>query len=228
MNAPRRKKNSPKVNLVVSGIFHAVVIGVLVFVAAREGMFGKELKKIAVTLAPKEKPPEKPKEIKPEPKPETPVQAQTKPAEAPKLAAQPPPAATPSGAVAPPSGAPPPVALAAFDFAGGKAVESISDPVALYKGFVEFILRSRWMRPENVADDSYVAEVELHIDSSGRIVQTTWQRGSGDARWDASVKQAVAQSMAIGRPPPKGFPDHFAVRFDVQSDAMSDATASIQ
>ena len=51
-------------------IFHGIIIGALIFVAAREGILGKDLKKIAVTMVPKEKPPEKPKEKPPEPKPE--------------------------------------------------------------------------------------------------------------------------------------------------------------
>jgi len=41
--------------------------------------------------------------------------------------------------------------------------------------------------------------------------------GSGDARWDNSVKSAVAQVKAISKPPPKNFPDKFVVRFDVET-----------
>ena len=55
---PRKKRNSTKVNLIVSFVFHAVVIGALFFFAAREGMLGQKLKTIAVEMAPKEKPPE--------------------------------------------------------------------------------------------------------------------------------------------------------------------------
>ena len=40
----RRKRNSSKVNLIVSVVFHAVLIGALFYFAAREGMLGKKLK----------------------------------------------------------------------------------------------------------------------------------------------------------------------------------------
>jgi hypothetical protein len=41
--------------------------------------------------------------------------------------------------------------------------------------------------------------------------------GSGDARWDNSVKTAVAKVDSIGKEPPKTFPSRFIVRFDVES-----------
>ena len=37
--------------------------------------------------------------------------------------------------------------------------------------------------------------------------------------WDHSVRQAVAQTKAVGRPPPKGFPEQVVVRFEVQVEA---------
>ena len=71
MAIQRKRKNSARLNLVVSFVFHAAIIAALAFLAAREGYLGKQLKTIAITMAPKEKPPEKPKEEKPpEPKPE--------------------------------------------------------------------------------------------------------------------------------------------------------------
>ena len=57
---PRKEKNSSKVNLIISVVFHAVLVLVLFYFAAREGLLGKKLKKIAVQMI-KEKPPEKPK-----------------------------------------------------------------------------------------------------------------------------------------------------------------------
>jgi TonB family protein len=95
-------------------------------------------------------------------------------------------------------------------------VVTISDPKLLYKGLVELALRSRWERPEDMADDNYVAEVELQIDPQGKVTGSKWIKGSGDARWDKSVKQAVAATKAINRPPPKGFPGTFLARFDVE------------
>jgi TonB family protein len=62
-----------------------------------------------------------------------------------------------------------------------------------------------------------VAEVELSVDAKGRVTEYRWLKGSGDKRWDDSVKAVVAQTTALSRPPPKGFPDKFPVRFDVET-----------
>jgi TonB family protein len=61
--------------------------------------------------------------------------------------------------------------------------------------------------------------VELAIDPSGRILGSTWKKGSGDPVWDDSVRQVVARTTALVRPPPKGFPGRIVVRFDVQGEA---------
>lgn len=215
----RRKRNSSKVNLTISLVFHSVLILAIFFFAAREGMLGKKLKQITVTMVAKEKKPEPPKEKPPEPRPETP-----KPAETPRpvLAAAPPKVDTapPPPAASEPSVAPPPASLPAFDFQdGAHEVQSASDPKAIYKGLVEFSLRSKWNRPEDLNDDQYVAEVDLSIDPTGRITNYQWLKGSGNARWDDSVKAALSKTKAISRPPPKGFPPTMLVRFDVESSA---------
>jgi outer membrane biosynthesis protein TonB len=225
MAIQRKKRNSAKTNLVVSFVFHAAIIAALVFLAAREGYLGKKLKTIAVTMAPKEKPPEKPKEeVKPpEPKAEPPKTEEPKAAVA---NLPPPPAAAPPPTGVAPVAAPPPTALPGFAFTdGAKAVETTSDPVQLYRGFVEFALRSKWIRPEGVADESYVAEVELAVDPKGNVTGSDWKRGSGHAVWDDSVRRAVAATKALSRPPPKGFPGKFLVRFDVVAEA--DATSPL-
>ncbi len=220
----RKQKRASRLSVVISVVFHAIIIGGLVFIAAREGMLGKELKKIAVTMVPKEKPPEeKPKEKPPEEKPpveepkdEPPPVAQ--PQEQPRITpptATPPPAA--AGPVAAPAAAPAAAALPAFDFEGGKAVETVSDPNAIYKGYVEYTLRSRWSRPDGVDDARFVAEVELKLDATGRVLGTSWKKGSGHSAWDNSVRKALAETTTIGRPPPKGFPEQVLVRFDVQT-----------
>src|SRR5271170_3905244 len=86
---PRKTKNSSKVNLLISFIFHAVLVLALLYFAARQGLLGKQLKKISIEMV-KEKPPEKPKEAeKPKvepPKVETPKMETQKMAEAPKSA----------------------------------------------------------------------------------------------------------------------------------------------
>jgi outer membrane biosynthesis protein TonB len=229
MNAPRRKRNSSRTNLIISAGFHVVIIGALVFFAAREGLLGKQLKKIAVVMVPKEKPPEKPKEpAKPPepPKEEPPKTEPPKVVAAPKIEAPksvrteaPPPSLAPAAA-------PPPTAVPAIDFSdGAKAVQSTSDAVGLYKNFVEFSIRSKWVRPDDIYDASYVAEVEVGIDPNGNISGGQWKKLSGDQRWDESVKRALAQTTKVFRTPPKNFPGKFIVRFDV---TMENATSAIE
>lgn len=227
----RKKKHAAKVSLIASLIFHVVVIGALAWFAAREGLLGKQLKTIAVSMAPKEKKPEpeKPKEPEKKPDPTPQPQAQPQPTVQPTT---PPPATTqratpPPSVTAPLAVAPPAVGLNSFSFSdGAKAVESTSDPVQLYRSFVEFSIRSKWLRPEGIADDSFVAEVELNVDPSGRILGSTWRSGSGNSRWDDSVRRAVAATTALSRPPPKGFPDRFTVRFDVVTEADASGLAT--
>lgn len=214
----RKKRNSSKVNLTISFIFHGLLIMVVFFFAAREGLVGKKLKQLAVTMVPKERKPEPPKEKAPEPKAE---RARTD--QAPRIAVPQPrvetAAAPPPPAInAAPSVAPPEASLSAFEFNdGAKAVATISDPNGIYKALIEHTLRSRWNRPEDIADDTYVAEVELSVDAKGRVTDYRWLKGSGDKRWDDSVKAVVAQTKTISRPPPKGFPQQFPVRFDVET-----------
>ncbi len=215
---PRKKRNSSRINLTLSLIFHGALVGALFFFAARQGILGKKLKEITVTMAPKEKKPEPPKEKPPEPKVEPP-----KPVEPPKMvAAAPPPrvetTAPPPPAAEAPAVAPAPASLPAFEFNdGAKEVQSVSDPNLVYKGIVEHALRSRWNRPENIDDAKFVAEVSLSIDADGKVTGTHWLKGSGNARWDKTVRDAVAATPIISRPPPKGFPPTFVARFDVES-----------
>ena len=117
-----------------------------------------------------------------------------------------------------PAVAPAAASLPAFEFSdGAKPVQSLSDPNGIYKALIEHSLRSRWDRPENIADDAYVAEVELSVDAKGRVTDYRWLSGSGDKRWDDSVRAVVAETRTISRPPPKGFPQKFPVRFDVET-----------
>jgi len=215
----RKKRNSSKVNLVFSIVFHSALVLAMVFFAAREGILGKKLKEITVTMVPKEKKPEPPKEKPVAPKVEPPKVADApKPAltEAPKMAA----VAPPPVSEAPPAVAPAAVNLPGVDFNdGAHEVESVSDPNTIYKGLVELALRSRWTRPESVHDDDYAAEVMLTVRADGSVEGYRWLHGSGNAQWDDSVKAALARTTAISRPPPKGFPSSFTVRFDVESAA---------
>src|SRR5262249_23105875 len=85
----------------------------------------------------------------------------------------------------------------------------------LYKALVESALRSHWDRPEISGDENFTAEVELTVDNKGNILSSSWVKGSGNTRWDESVKAALAATTALSRPPPKDFPPTFIVRFDV-------------
>ncbi len=208
---PRKTKNSSRVNLIISFTFHAVLVLVLFYFAAREGLLGKKLNKIAVQMI-KEKPPEKPKEpekpkIEP-PKVEPPKIETPKVVETPKVQAPP--------VVAPPVVAPANNELPSFEFGGGKAVETSSDPVQLYKGYLEYVLRQKWNRPDDEADDNFTAEVAVSVDRHGNIENTTWLKGSGDEKWDATVRQVFAAVKTIDRPPPTNFPPRVTIRFDVQ------------
>jgi hypothetical protein len=210
---PRKKKNSSKVNLTISFVVHAAIVVVLFYFAAREGFLGKQLQKISVQMI-KEKPPVKPPEppkVEPPKVVEQPKQEPPKMVEAPKTEA-------------PPSAAPPVVAPAstdvpAFDFGGGHTVVSESDPVQLYKGYMEFALRQQWNRPEDMNDDAYVAEVAVDVDKKGDLSHPVWLKGSGNSLWDASVKAVFDSVKVIDRPPPTNFPPHVTIRFDIQTEA---------
>jgi outer membrane biosynthesis protein TonB len=205
---PRKVKNSSKVNLLISFIFHAVLVLALLYFAAREGLLGKKLEKISVQMV-KEKPPEKPKEppkIEP-PKIETPK------IEPPKIVESRP-AAPPT--VAPPTVAPPVAELPSFDFSGGKEVVSSSDPVQIYKGYMEYVLRSKWDKPDDMADDNYVVEMSMSVGKDGQLGAPVVQKSSGNEKWDDSVKQVFNLVKNFDRPPPTNFPPVVTIRFDVQ------------
>lgn len=212
----RRKRNSSKVNLTISVIFHTALVLTVFFLAAREGMLGKKLKEITVTMVPKDKKPEPPKE-----KPAAPKVQPPKMAEAPKPAATAPPKVQTAAAPAPdeaPSVAPAQVNLPSFSFGdGAKEVQTASDPNEVYKGLIEYALRSRWIRPDNLDDARFSADIQLSIDPSGDVTGYHWVKGSGNRKWDDSVKEALAETKSVGRKPPKGFPETFTVRFDVET-----------
>src|ERR1041385_4272639 len=209
----RKKRNSSKVNLIISFTFHGILVLAVFYFAAREGMLGKKLKQLAVTMV-KEKKPELPK-----PKPEEPKPEQPKPAEAPKATAPPKvETAAPARTDLAPAVAPAAAVLPSMDFNdGAHEVQSISDPNGIYKALIEHTLRSRWNRPEDMADDNFAAEIELNIDRSGKVTNYRWLSGSGGARWDNSVETMLAEIQTISKAPPKGFPEKVIVRFDVES-----------
>ncbi len=217
----RRKRTSSKTSLFLSFLFHSLVVLAVFYFAARQGVMGDKMKSLVATLE-QQKPKEQPKPPKEEPKVEPPKQL-----EQPKVAATPPPAAqAPANAGPPPAEAPPaaapPTLDASFFGDGAKPVVEVSDPKLIYKSAIERALRSNWQRPEDLNDDEFVAEVELSISPDGKVSGSQWMKGSGNARWDKSVKSAVAATKSIGLVPPAGFPSKFLARFDVEMTRTED------
>ena len=208
----RKKRNSSKVNLLISFTFHAIIVLALIYVAAREGFLGKQIQKISVEMIKEKQPPKPPEKPKVEPPKivEKPKEVeQPKVAEAPKTEAPPP---------SEPTVAPPAAELPSFSFEGGRTVETSDDPVQLYKGLIEYAFRSKWDRPQNMHDDDYVAEVSVKVGPHGHISNPVWLKGSGNARWDDSVRQAIAKVTNMDSPPPTNFPPSVVIRFDVQQE----------
>lgn len=211
----RKPRNSSKVNLLISLAFHTILVLAVFYLAARGGLLGDQLHRYAISL---EKPAEKPKEQpkpKPDepPKPVTPTVADIKPVIAPTVAAQAPPPVTTMAA--PPSVAPPAAEAAPFIFEGGKIVKSSTDPVELYVGSIQRLLQLNWDRPQDMDDKSFVAEVEVAVDHTGKITYSDMKKSSGQKRWDDSVRQAIAKTPSVKGAQPPNFPSRVVVRFDV-------------
>jgi outer membrane biosynthesis protein TonB len=216
---PERKRRKPsRISFFVSLALHIVMGLAIFYVAARQGILGKKMKEITAVIVPKDEKKPEPQKPKDEPKVEQakPETARTEPAKTavaapPVTSAVPPPAAS--------AAAPPPTVGADFDFNdGAKVVQTTSNPVELYKQAVEYAFRSRWIKPDAVDDTGYVAEIDVSVAPDGRVTRAEWKRGSGDNRWDASVRDALKQTANIGRKPPKEFPGMFLVRFDAIPD----------
>jgi TonB C terminal len=212
----RKKKNSTKINLVISFVFHGVlVVGVLYF-AAREGYLGKTMSTLTVVLEQKAKPPEKPKPVEPPKAPPPKVEEATKtpviahPVELPKEV--PATASTAPAAVAPPAADAP-----TLDFGGGREIISSSDPLQLYKDMLQNKLQNNWVRPADMDDHTNIAEVEIAVDKKGNISSPVFERQSAQKKWDDSVRKAIADTPQIGMAPPSNFPPRVVVRFDVQA-----------
>ena len=98
-----------------------------------------------------------------------------------------------------------------------RPVISSSDPVQLYKGCSNTPCAPNGTGPEDMADDNFVAEVEVAVDRdraasairSGRKVPAT---PSGTI----PCAQAIAATTSMTAPPPTNFPPRVIVRFDVQ------------
>lgn len=207
---PRRQKNSSKVNLAISFTFHAALVILLVFLAARSGMLGNQMKQITVRMIKEHKPPQKPK----------PPPPRVQPPKAPRKIVTPPKIVEtkPAPPAAAPVVAPPTQVLPSFDFGGGKSVATSSDPVELYKGALQYAFQSRWNRPDNVSDSQYVDEIRVSVSPDGQISNPQWEKSSGNSTWDDSVRKAIEAVTSMDRPPPTNFPSSVVIRFDVTED----------
>jgi len=217
----RKKKNSAKVNLILSVIFHAAIGGGLLYLAAISGALGKKIQHtVQVTMEKKEEKPKEPEKPKAEPpKQEVPKTVETAKVDVPRPSfVAPPPAAVDNSQ---PNVAPPAAEVAAFDFDGGRTVVSSKDPVELYKGLLEFSIRSHWDRPEDLQDkdSDFKAQITVTVDSTGKISDPVWKTHSANKVWDESVLRAVVATPSVSQPPPKNFPSRIDVQFDVVDTA---------
>jgi TonB family protein len=60
--------------------------------------------------------------------------------------------------------------------------------------------------------------VQVNVDPQGNLNNVAWVKGSGDAKWDQTVKDVFKTITQINRPPPTNFPDHVTIRFDVEEE----------
>lgn len=211
----RKKKNSAKVNLVISGIFHGLLLFGVLYFAAREGYLGKTMTTLTVVLEQKAKPPEKPKPVEP---PKV-IAPKIEEAKAPVIAhpVEPPKEVTQAPSAAPPAVAPPAADAPTLDFGGGREVTSTTDPLQLYKGMLQNALQLNWVRPADMDDHTNVAEVEIAVDKKGDITSPVFKKTSGQKQWDDSVRLAIASTPRVSLPPPSNFPPRVVVRFDVEA-----------
>ena len=210
----RKVKNSGKVNLLISLIFHAVLLLGLFYFAAREGLIGKHLQKFTAELVHKEKPSVAP------PKPPPPVvlphvvlppQTAPKPADTTPKQVAPPPETTPVVVQAP-------TVLPDFDFAGGKELISSRDQKQVFKGILESTFYQKWNRPEDLDDAKYVAEVDVAIGRDGTISDPHYLITSGNAAWDKTVRAAIAAVPRVTEKVPTNFPPRVTIKFDVAEE----------
>jgi outer membrane biosynthesis protein TonB len=209
----RKPKNSSKSNLIISFIFHAILVVVIVYFAAREGLLGKKMETLSVNLVkekpkPPEKPPEPPKVVEP-----------PKIVEPPRVVDNTPKAAPPPPDNSAPTVAPPPAELPGFDFGGGHDVES-ADPVHVYKDYMERTLKAKWDKPDGMDDDNYVVEMGVTVEKDGRLGAAVMQKSSNNEQWDETVKQVFSVVKKFDLPPPTNFPPAVTIRFDVELEEV--------
>jgi len=207
-----KQKNVNRTSTIISIVVHTILILGLVYLAAKNGYLGKKIEHAIEVTQEKKKEPEKPKD---QPKPKDVPKVDQTPKNTPPKYVEQPKQETAAVNNAPPAAAPPAADVPAFQFEGGAAVNEETNPVVLYKNYIEYSLRAVWARPENMEDDNWVAEVKVDVDKQGGLANPTWLKGSGNAKWDDSVKAVFKAVTAIDRRPPTNFPSNVTIRFDV-------------
>lgn len=222
MSLPQRHKHKKsKTSLVISIVVHVAVVGLVTWVAARQGILGKQIKEmVAVPVEEPKKPEEteKPKETKNEPpKQEDPrpqeVQHQA-PVVAPVVDATPPPADVP------PPDAPAINGEAEIVIEAPNAGATVTDPIKAYQSLVQSVYLRVWDKPDGMDDSSLSVDADVRLSPGGEVISSKLSRGSGDSKWDKSVAKALERVKEVGRALPPNFPNAFTVRFDTYSEAV--------
>ena len=196
---PRKKRNSSKVNLLISFVFHATLVLVLFYFAARQGFFGKQLQKISVEMV-KEKPPEKPKPLedflKPLPKlaPPAPITAPIpevviRTAAPPPVVAQPP-IATPAPVIAP---------VTAPQAASGEGRDGF-----LARLLAQLNRVKQYPRAARQAHIEGVVMLHFVMDAQGKLLSFDIAKSSGRPVLDNEALALIQRSQLPPLPP--GFP----------------------
>lgn len=197
-----------KSGFLVAVLFHVILILIIIFFASKEGMLGKKMQTLAVTIVSKEKKIEQSKVEPPRIIPQAEIQ---KPIalDIPKPAVIETLSKVPQVSIAPPS-----VELPTVQFDdGAKKVKTISDPIELYRIYLEHAIKSCWNKP-NIDDKGFEVWVEFFIDVKGMIIDKRVLSSSGNLKWDDSVRLDLKQITLFNKLPPKNFPMRFQVRFD--------------
>ena len=68
-------------------------------------------------------------------------------------------------------------------------------------------------------DDKYVDEIRVSVSPDGQIRNPQWEKSSGNAVWDDSVRKAIEAVTSMDRPPPTNFPSSVVIKFDVAEES---------
>ncbi len=221
MSLPQRHKHrQSKTSIIVSVVFHVVIVTLVAWLAARKGMFGEKVQKEieAMEQEAKKPDPEKPKE---QPKPEVVKVEDAKPTVTPTTTPVPVTDPTPlPGNVPPAVDAPNASDVPEMFIPAAPTGPVITDKIERYRAVIQGAYLAVWDKPPGPDDANYAADVEISVDSRGRISDPKFIKGSGDSKWDATVKDALAKVKEVGEAPPDKFPQRFTVRFDTITDTV--------